>query len=479
MQSPNQAIAQVDRSLRIVSCNTRFRDKFLHGREIGRDQSLPEVLPDKLLESLVRLCLESDDPIDDAEFSWPSSGPDRRHFLVSVVPSDQSAGTVIAGFYDVTEWKRLQKQVFEANRLKALGEAVAGIAHEINNPLAAIMGVSQLVLRRELDPSLRAELDTVLAQAKRAAEVVANLRVFGGVARPAHDRIDIVSLLRKVLDMKADWFRATGAALSTGIGQHAIMVNGDEHQLEQVFLNVITNAQQAVSEGDRAKALRIEVSAKGGMAHLEFADDGHGIASEDLPRVFDPFFTTREVGKGSGLGLSMCHRIVHQHGGTINIDSVAGKGATVTIELPAAPSLPPLEGGGVEAVEARTRSLRVLVVDDEPAIGGFLKRTLTDHGHTVDYASSGFEVVDRTDLDTYDLLLLDMKMPGIDGAELFDHLRHLPGDIASKVLFLTGDPANIATQEFIERTGSPVLGKPFTLEQLLDTVDRFTAGLGR
>ena len=248
--------------------------------------------------------------------------------------------------------------------------------------------------------------------------MVANLLLLGRVIRPNKARIDIVSVLRKVLDTKSDWFRASGMGLSATFGRHRIMVEGDEHQLEQVFVNLITNAQQAMSEGSVGETLAVEVGLVDDKAHLSFSDNGPGIESQDLPRIFDPFFSTREVGKGSGLGLSTCYQVISQHGGSIRAESVAGQGATITIELPVAEG-PPYEATqqGFEAADAPSAGMGVLVVDDEQMVAEVIERTLSRQGYLVDIATGGSEVVSRTDLDSYDLILLDMKMPGLGGEE--------------------------------------------------------------
>ena len=182
----------------------------------------------------------------------------------------------------------------------------------------------------------------------------------------------------------------------------------------------------------------------------------------------------RGVGKGTGLGLSMCHRIAREHGGEIHAESVPGHGATFIVELPVAEGSSPTVGPvGVGVEDAHSERARVLVVDDEPAVAGLLRRTLAGEGHSVDVASRGSNVVGRSDLDSYDLILLDIKMPGLGGEALFDHMRQLPGGVSSRIVFVTGDTANITTQEFIQRTGNPVLSKPFALEELMETVRRF------
>ena len=440
---------------------------------MGPDTPLRDLIPDGFLETIIRVGLDSEEAPPEVEFAWPRGGANQRHFLVSVSRGGPSDETAMVAFFEVTEWKRRQHERMEASRLVSLGDAVAGVAHEINNPLAAIMGLSQLALRQALDARVRRDLERVLEQAKKAAEVVASLQLFGGVVRPVRRRIDIVRVLERALDTKRGWFRASDMAITTMIASRELLVDGDAHQLEQVFINIVTNAQQAMAEGGGG-TLTIEAGADGDRVLLSFIDDGPGIDGRDLPRIFDPFFTTREVGEGSGLGLSMAYRIINEHGGSIRADSApGGRGARFVIELsrakgpsPESPEEPAVRGG-------RPEGMRVLVVEDEELVADVIARAIGYDGHRVDVAASGSEVVGRGDLDLYDLILMDMKMPGVDGAGLYEYLRGVRGDLTSRIVIVTGDTASIETQEFIQRTGSPVLAKPFTLEELMEVVRQF------
>ena len=359
-------LVALDPSLRVVRHNRPFRDVFGLDSDSEPGTPLMELIPDKVLEIIVRLGSESEEFLPNAEFAWPG-GTGQRDFLVSVSSAVPPAETVVVVFHEVTEWKQRQHKLIEDSRMASLGTMVAGIAHEINNPLAGIMGLSQLVLNNELDSSVRKDLESILGQAKKASEVVANLRIFAGVHKPRKQLINLVPVLQRVLDMKSDWFRASGVTISTRIGQHSYMVEGDAHQLEQVFVNIVTNAQQAILEGGVGKTLSVELGQVGHVVRLTFSDDGPGIDGQDLPKIFEPFFTTREVGKGTGLGLSMCLRIVHEHDGTIRAESKPGKGATFTVDLPAARDLAPSMIGEQDlSTYAITGGMKVLIVDDEP-----------------------------------------------------------------------------------------------------------------
>ena len=197
-----------------------------------------------------------------------------------------------------------------------------------------------------------------------------------------------------------------------------------------------------------------------------------------MTKIFDPFFTTKEVGKGTGLGLSICYGIVHEHSGVIKVTSRPEQGAVFTVELPAPEARYDADADGVDqptTINSDDRSLNILIVDDEPLVVEFLARILTEFGHKVSIAENGNAVLEMNDLDSYDLIMLDVRMPGIGSETLFDHIRGLPGGVSDRVLYVTGDSTNPDTRAFIDKTGSPVLTKPFTIEDLLSTVRRMAA----
>ena len=474
-ESIDQALLEVDDSLRVISYNGPFRDTFLQAAGLEPGTPLMEVFSDKLLQTIVRLGFDSDEPVPDAGLSWTGADGNSSDFLVSLSRPNSSGLRVVLAFHDVTAWLHRQRELAKTSRMEALRDTIAGMAHEINNPLGAILCLSQLALKQGPAPNIRRDLEGILDQASNASQVMSNLQLGASGLRPRNELVDIVQVLQGVVNMKTDWFRSRGIPLTASTPKRPVVVQGDGDQLRQAFTNIVTNAQQAMAEADSGGTFAIEVDAASDRARLSFRDGGQGIEPEDLPRIFDPFFTTRDVGQGTGLGLTVCQRIVANHGGEIRAESRPEDGTTVIVELPlvdvsraADPGEQSLPGGNP------SRALKILVVEDEPLVADVMMRSLIQHGHQVDWASSGTEVVGWEGLQTYDLVLLDVKMPGIGGVAVFDHLRTVSEDIVSKVVIVTGDVASIETQEFIQRSGSPVLAKPFTLEQLIEVVDRFT-----
>ena len=251
----------------------------------------------------------------------------------------------------------------------------------------------------------------------------------------------------------------------------------DPDQIQQVFFNVITNAEHAVLSARGKGKLKVRSRADKGYVRLSFSDDGVGISADNLRRVFDPFFTTKEGGQGTGLGLTISYGIIDDHGGRILVESRAGKGSTFTVELPIVegPELPPPE----REVEKRAPveiSQRVLVVDDEENILALLRDVLTGDGHRVDTASNGEEALTYLAEHGYDLLITDIKMPGMSGQALYQRVKQMDSELARNTVFITGDTVSAETRNFLQRMDNVCLAKPFKVREVREMVDRLLGG---
>ena len=461
--------------LKIVLNNRRFADLFGLSSKSHEPLSLSDATFGGRLEELIRSGMDSDESIDELEFNCTTvdSPDEERHFLVSIsriALSEYDEG-ILATFDEVTEWKKRQSQVMEASRLVSIGEMAAGIAHEINNPLAAVMGFAQLAMRRNTDESVQKDLNKILTQSKRASKIIANLQSFARSYKPTKEPVHVIDILEKVLEFRSYEMQVSNIEVVKNIEGRIPLIMGDEHQLDQAFLNMIINAEQAMTEARGAGTLTVDVRRVDDKVRVSISDDGPGIDEESISKIFDPFFTTREVGQGTGLGLSICYGIIHEHDGAITVESRPGEGATFIVEFPV---------GNVELdlpidetfFSELPIKMNILIVDDEPAVAEFLSRALTDFGHVVDVHERGEDVIQRSDLDRYDLMILDVRMPGVDGEALFEHVREVYTSAPPKILFITGDTTNPSTKAFVDRTGSPALTKPFTLEHLMSAIRR-------
>jgi signal transduction histidine kinase len=365
------------------------------------------------------------------------------------------------------ELETAQEQVLRAGKLAAVGQLASGVAHEINNPLAVIVGQAQMLRGRLTNPDHLERAHLIQESAMRASRIVRELQTFVRSRPREVTALDLRVVVEWVAALRKDAFRVDGIELVREVVGAPVVVMADGGQLQQVTLNLVLNAEQALA-GRAQRRITLGIAEQDGWARLRVADTGPGIPPDVLPRIFEPFFSTKPVGKGTGLGLALCHAIVHGHGGRISVETEPDRGAAFVVDLPihrapveateapAAPPKPTLGGG------------RVLVVDDEEYVGRTLRGFLEDLGmqvSTVEDADAAWRAL-STDPRAFDAITLDLKMPGVSGQELYERLeRELPA-AALRVIFVTGDIADPDTQAFLDRSARPVLLKPFQIEAL-------------
>ena len=399
-----------------------------------------------------------------------------RDYTVSAVRMEGAEDeAAVLSFEDHTEKRHLQDQLIQSEKMSAIGQLIAGIAHDLNNPLASVVGFSDFLAESgDVPPALAEPLRVIRQEAERAATIVKNLLSFA--RRQEGERLpqQLQPLLESVLALLRNEMMALKVETTLIVEPHIPDIEMNPNQIKQVFVNLLTNAAQAIASTGRGG--HITVTAKrwlDGVA-VSVADDGPGITDDLLPRVFEPFFTTKTEGEGTGLGLSICQGIVKEHGGRITLESSVGVGATFTVELlsgsrPQRPSQP-------VAIPATSGALRVLVVDDEPHILHYMRATLESWGHTVEVASDGTEAVERALVIPFDVIICDLRMPRLGGREMYNNLARQYPDIARKVIFATGDTVRGDTLQFLEQLGRPFLHKPFTLAELRTVLGNVGAG---
>jgi two-component system NtrC family sensor kinase len=399
-----------------------------------------------------------------------------RDYSVSAIRMEGAEDeAAVLSFEDHTEKRHLQDQLIQSEKMSAIGQLIAGIAHDLNNPLASVVGFADFLAESgDVPPALAEPLRVIRQEAERAATIVKNLLSFA--RRQEGERLpqSLQPLLESVLALLRNEMMALKVETALFVEPHIPDIEMNPNQIKQVFVNLLTNAAQAIASTGRGG--HITVTAKrwlDGVA-VSVADDGPGIPDELLPRVFEPFFTTKSEGEGTGLGLSICQGIIKEHGGRITLESSVGVGATFTVELlsgsrPQRPSQP------VKA-PAASGTLRVLVVDDEPHILHYMRATLESWGHTVEVASDGTEAVERALVIPFDVIICDLRMPRLGGREMYNNLARQYPDIARRVIFATGDTVRGDTLQFLEQLGRPFLHKPFTLAELRTVLGNVGAG---
>ena len=379
---------------------------------------------------------------------------------------------------DVGEEKLLVEQLVQQEKLAAIGQLVSGVAHELNNPLASVMAFSQLVLTsvhndEERDDALR----TINGEAKRAAKIVSNLLTFARQHPPQRTTTSVNDVLATVLEMRRYVLRVHGIELEERLDPNVPRIWADQFQLQQVFLNLIGNAEQALRDWPGEHRIHATTEVRGGRILVTVRDSGPGIPAAEIDRVFNPFYTTKAIGKGTGLGLSVSDGIIREHGGSIRVEA-RDQGASFVVDLPiiAPPGAEPIGGAEPVVHPSGDRALTMLVVDDEPAIRSAIVRYFGGLGHTVDAAGSGAEAYALLESRRYDALLLDLRMPDTSGDAIYRDLLERDPTHASRVIFLTGDVQSDSTQRFIEETGRASVMKPFTFDELTRAVLAQAAG---
>ena len=393
-------------------------------------------------------------------------------------------GVVLSG-RDVTDLKRLEEQLIQAEKLAAMGQMLAGVAHELNNPLTAILGVTELVREREgLDESMKRQLDLTHRQARRAARIVQNLLEFSRPASPQKKAIDLSTIIERTLQLHEHSLRRNQVQVDFTPRTDLPPIVGDANQLIQVFLNLISNAEQAIREVRDSGRIQIRLTTSGASVIATVQDDGVGISPEAMPKLFDPFYTTKRPGGGTGLGLSICLSIAREHGGAIQAESLPGGGSAFSVYLPAAtdavgevrPREKPrkLDADNSSGISPRTvqdllKGISVLVLDDEESIRSLLEEGLGTHGLTVCCASTAEEASKLMASRPFDAFLCDLrlKVSGTfsDGREAAAHVLASAGARKPLVIYMTGEHV-----ESVKQSGPhdvAFLQKPFRISDVL------------
>jgi PAS domain S-box-containing protein len=423
------------------------------------------------------------------DFTWRRKDGSTVRVRVSprLVRNDQGRNLYCDAIAEnVTERLHREEMVRRGERMAALGRTLAGVAHEINNPLAAIAGFAQLLLKGPLANEEEHALNTMLHEAQRAARIVKDLLA---VARrqESHEPqpVDVNAIVAYIVDTQRYALDTHGIRFVAEFAAELAVVRGDAAQLEQVVLNLVVNARQALEklvdlreawrETRAAPTIRVRTTVQEDVVTIEVIDNGPGIAAADLPRIFDPFFTTKDEGEGSGLGLAVVHGIVTQHGGAIDVASTLGSGSHFRISLPRDTSAerPSATGAAAAPVaEAETNPLDILVIDDESAIRALLERAFTSRGHAVMQAEDGDQALNVAAQMPFDVVICDLRMPGLSGREVVRRMRELPTCRRARFILSTGD--STTTEQLRADEGlavAAVVSKPYDLDSLRRLVE--------
>lgn len=367
-----------------------------------------------------------------------------------------------------------EQQLRRAERLASVGTLVGGVAHELNNPLHAIRNFADLMLMEERNPEDREALEIIEREADRAAKIVSDLRLIARESQSEdtqREAVDLNDVVHHAIRVRRYSLDTRDIEVQTDLQDDLPPIHALRADIEQVLLNLIMNAEQAMDETERDRRLSLRTRSAGGHATLTLTDNGSGIAAENLPRIFDAFFTTKQPGEGTGLGLSLVHSIIAEHDGEIRVNSMPGRGTTFRIDLPFANGQ--AAAGAVEpSADPAASSLRVLVVDDEEAVRRVSVRLLERLGYDVRVAGDGNEALQMLDAMQFDVILSDLRMPGLSGEQLFERLREQGRGLERRVVFLTGDTRRDPAPQSPFADEVPFLTKPIRLRDLCSALER-------
>lgn len=375
---------------------------------------------------------------------------------------------------DVTESKQLEQQLADKEKFAAMGQMMAGAAHELNNPLTAILGVSDLLRERAVEDATRRQVDLVLQQARRAAAIVQNLLAFSRPLAQGRTTLRLAEILNEALELERANLEKKNIRVKFTTPDDLPTVDGDRKLLLQVFLNILANAEQSISPAHEQGQLDISVARAADKIRVTFADDGPGIPADIVGKVFDPFFTTKRPGGGSGLGLTISLAVIKEHGGNIEIESNPGAGAAIHVVLPVGAEVrPSLASPAAPAKSAPTlpgaavlRDHSVLIVDDEEGIREIVQEGLSARGMKVQAVGTSEAALDFLAKNTCEIIVCDFNLPGMSGDKMFEELRARLGSSLPRFVFMTGELVSPTVAARYREKGARVLQKPFQISAL-------------
>lgn len=387
-----------------------------------------------------------------------------------VVDEDGEVIGWVERYRDYTSERERPARLLQTDKLVALGQMVASVTHELNNPLTAIMGYGQLLLERPLDVKSLADVDRICQEAERATRIVRNLLMLARDAKLERSPVNLNEVINQTLRLCAYDIQRAGIRVEVDLDPCLPDTLANPVQLQQVVVNLLVNGQQAIEESGRAGCILIRTRHSTSHIFLRVEDNGPGIPPELQSRIFEPFFTTKPVGVGTGLGLAIVTGILRQHGAEIRLTSTSGEGTVFTVSLPVAKDDPELPQNKSNKTGLPATGRRILVLESEPGLGRMIVDALTEVGHQVDLVSDGNDALKRAKRSEYDLVICDGKMVGLNVSELHRTLGDVGCLRRNRLLFVGSGSTPRESAQILQESQWVRLAKPFLLSELKEAV---------
>lgn len=376
---------------------------------------------------------------------------------------------VIKNYFAKKERESLRERLIQSDKLASIGKLVSGLAHEINNPLTTILGFSDILLQQSKDGS-RNKLEKIRDSALQCKKIVEDLLQFASEHKTEKKLLNIDNILERSLSLWSNYIKIHNIKVEKNFEKPSPCIFADQFHMQQVFTNIISNACHAL-ETSSTKILTITTETIMNTVYIKFADTGHGIPEEDLNKIFDPFFTAKEIGKGPGLGLSVGYGIIKENSGDIHAVSRVGEGTTFTVELPKSSSSLSTESKSHVSWDVHSfQNLSILVIDDEESLIDLYKEALSAENNTIHFAQSGFEAFEKLASFDFDVIILDLRIPEIDGMQIYNFVQSNKPHLLENILICTGDVMSQDIKVFLKGINNKVLNKPFSLLDLRDAI---------
>jgi PAS domain S-box-containing protein len=386
---------------------------------------------------------------------------------------------VFITFIDITEKKEteqrekyLEQELITNSRLASLGQLTAGVAHEINNPLSTILLYTDLLLDSDVPAEFMQDINVINTQVERITKIVSGMLNFANPNRSSGNELDINEVLNETLDLYTHELRLSNIELNKQFTESPLPVIANRTQLQQVFFNIINNAQKEMVEAHGVGQLTVTTETVDDMVRVYLSDTGRGISEENMTRMFEPFYTTKGIGEGTGLGLSICHGIVTSLGGTIWAENVEGGGARFVVELPASSISEEIlfRDDLTDLDEFSKDMIKVLIVDDELPMLNAMDRSLSTLGYTVTTAKNSIDARALISSTAFDVILLDVKMPGMTGIEFYYEVEGKNPEMLKNIVFLTGNALDQETHTFFQEKQVPYIRKPVSANNIIKKI---------